>query len=94
MAKHMTKEKWDTIRPKGLARYIVSFGVLRVGIICGVIFAWLPYGFGIATHAYSMSGRMFIVLAVVLILVFTVGFGCLFWHFNEKAFHSDDKDAV
>ena len=88
MAKHMTKEEWARIRTKGLARYFISSGVLKVGIICGFLFALFPYELGIATHAYSMSGMMFILLTVVLTLVFTVGLGCLFWHLNEKGFHS------
>ena len=95
MAKHMTKERWDAIRAKGRLRYFVSPGMLKVGIICGVIsgvFIWCLVG--LLPQVHRLSWWLLIVLILVLSVVFNVGYGTLFWHLNEKTFHGDDKDAV
>jgi hypothetical protein len=95
MAKHMTKERWDAIRAKGRLRYFVSPGMLKIGIICGVIsgvFLWCLVELAPGVHRLSWSLLMLLILAFAL--VFNVGFGFLSWHLNEKAFHGDDKDAA
>jgi len=86
------KQRWEKIRSKGRTCYIVSFGILRIGIISGVIFSLLPYEFGMVTHAYTMSVWMLMLLIIILTLVFTFGFGCLFWHLNEKNFQIPTTD--
>jgi hypothetical protein len=86
------KQRWGAVRVNGLTRYIVSFGILKLGIIPGVMIGLFPYELGLATRAYTMSLWALMLIIVGLALLFSVGFGCLLWHFNEKNYLIPDID--
>jgi hypothetical protein len=86
------KQRWDAVRVHGLARYIVSFGILKLGVISGVILGLFPYELGLATRAYTMPLWTLMLVIAGLALLFSVGFGCLLWHFNEKNYYLANID--
>jgi peptidoglycan/LPS O-acetylase OafA/YrhL len=57
-----------------------------------VVFGLLPYELGLVTHAYTMSLGSLILVIAGLALLFSVGFGCLLWHFNEKSYRIPSTD--
>jgi len=88
------KQKWERIRLKGWKHFILVYGVLRIGILSGIVFSVLPYEIGLVTHAYTMSVWWLGTLAVSLALAFGFGFGALIWHLNQKIYQNPDDDHV
>jgi energy-coupling factor transporter transmembrane protein EcfT len=87
------KQKWEAIRAKGQARYILIEGVLRRGILSGAIITFALFTVGATTHIYTMPVWVGLTLFIILSLFFGVCFGALFWHFEEGNYQKTDDHS-
>jgi DNA-directed RNA polymerase subunit RPC12/RpoP/phosphatidylglycerophosphatase A len=86
------KQKWEVIRVKGQARYVLVEGILRRGILSGAIFALVPFMFGQSTHAYRMTVLGLLILFIVLSLLCGICLGVLFWCLQENSYQRQTSD--
>ena len=78
------KQAWEKIRAKGRVRYIIVEGILRRGILAGIIFGPCPFLLVNAVGGGEIKWLWMGVLSVVLALLLGTLMGVLFWHLTEK----------
>ena len=75
--------RWESIRAKGRARFVVTFGVLMWGLpMCLVMTAFVnppsPHGL--------LSPRNYLIFSVILWCTIGALFGALAWNLSERAY--------
>jgi hypothetical protein len=86
------RHTWEKIRSNGRIHFIVFRGILRLGIVPGLIVAIFPYELGLATHMFSMSLWAVIIMAIFLSVFIGIGLGALIWRVNEKGYNLPNTD--
>ena len=84
-------EKWRKVRTNGVAHFVFTYGVLRVGglfaclmLVSGFVFSDKS---SLALSTYFLTGKTWFLL-VFNALVYGILMGTFFWYTNEVAYKS------
>jgi hypothetical protein len=82
----MWADLWGQRRAKGRAHYIFFNIVLKIGSVCGGIATFFHLGLVSEFNGNINPLWKWPIEFVVLMLVFGIGYGFVFWHLNEKEY--------
>jgi hypothetical protein len=78
------KQSWEQVRKRGRGRFIFQKGVLREGLLFGIVLSVGPLAYDLLTHAGTITSPWITMAGFILItLVVGYGLGEMRWRKNE-----------
>jgi|ERR1051325_10371185 hypothetical protein len=92
------KSKWAETRAKGKSRFILSQGILRIGLLVSVLTTvgnyFFQYGFTISKIAEYVLSDETIFKFFFGWLLYGLLMGLLLWNFNEREFRKPERNKT
>lgn len=80
------RNNWEKVRANGRGRYIVVEGILKRGLLAGVIIGAFPFLIHSLCNGWTTDWLLLVILFVVAAFISGSIMGGLFWHLQESEY--------